>query len=66
MQWVGMAITSAEESVWMETSQLQLVKQLFQADDLFTLGTILKYRNVVSWKAARRLLSAESITGSIL
>lgn len=50
----------------METSQLQLVKQLFQADDLFTLGTILKYRNVVSWKAARRLLSAESITGSIL
>lgn len=62
MQWVGMAIRSAEESVWME----QLVKQLFQADDLFTLGTILKYRNVVSWKAARRLLSAESITGIIL
>lgn len=45
---------------------MQLVKQLFQADHLFTLGKILKYRNVVSSKAARRLLSAESIIGIIL
>lgn len=45
---------------------MQLVKQLFQADHLFTLGKILKYRNVVSWKAARRLLSAESIIEIIL